>query len=214
MPIYPGMWCYRSGWENNISAIAQTKAGDPSTVYRFDLCSHTGTYLETSQHKLDNEIQLRDFETTDYVRPCKVVTLAEKNPGEEISLPEVELALSKSGLTVEPSDTIVIATGWGKNHRQPNYLSDCPYFAEELVQWLCRQQVHLLGVDIPAIDNLRAPYGAVPRLFESNPRMLLLAPLVIDLQQVESGRYLLVAAPLKIEAVSASLCRPLLIPAE
>ena len=211
LPIYNGMWRYRHGWENAIASVAETAAGDDSTVYRFDLCSHTGTYIETSQHKLTNQILLDDFVLSDYVRPCKVVTIAAHKPSEEISLRKFQFALSQSGESIDAADTVIIATGWGLNHRNPDYLGQCPFFAEELVNWLCERQLHLLGVDVPVIDNARAPYGAVPKLFKSNPRLLLIAPLVIDPLQVNSGRYFLFAAPLKIEAVSASLCRPLLI---
>jgi len=30
------------GWQNDISTILNTASGDDSTVYRFDLCSHSG----------------------------------------------------------------------------------------------------------------------------------------------------------------------------
>jgi len=210
LPIYNGMLCYRPGWENAVSTIANTASGDDSTVYRFDLCSHTGTYIETSQHKLKNDVQLSDFDLSDFVRFCKVITLAWQESANGISLQKFQSSLSQCGESIDVGDSVIVATGWGLKHRDPDYLPSSPFFDEELVNWLCEKKLHLLGVDIPVIDNTQAPYGAVQRLFESNPRMLLIAPLVIDPLQVHSGRYFLFGAPLKIESVSASLCRPLL----
>ncbi|WP_261344638.1 cyclase family protein [Stieleria maiorica] len=211
MPIYKGMWHYRPGWENEVTPLAETVAGDNSTVYRFGLCSHTGTYVETSQHKLANNILLDDFKLTDLVCTCKVLCLASGQPGKEVTLDEFQSAMDQSGLSVNAGDSLLIATGWGMNHAASDYLDACPYFSRRLVEWLCQTRLHLLGVDVPIIDHPITPFGAVKNLFMSNPRLLLIAPLVIDLAVVTSGTYLLVAAPLNIQGVSASLCRPLLI---
>jgi kynurenine formamidase len=211
MPIHNGMWHYRPGWEAGITTIASTARGDASSVYRFNLCSHTGTYIETSQHKLPNDILLDDFGPEAFVCPCAVIATP-AGPSQAIGLDAVQTALSGADTALVAGDSLIVTTGWGLRHRDANYLASSPHFEEELVAWLCRQNLHLLGVDIPSIDNRERPIGAVQKLFEANPRMLLLAPLVIDPRQVVAGRYLLAAAPLKIEAVSASLCRPLLLP--
>ena len=56
LPIYNGMWHYRPGWENSVREIESVLKGGNVTIYGFDLCSHTGTYIETSHHKLKEEI--------------------------------------------------------------------------------------------------------------------------------------------------------------
>ncbi len=211
MPIFNGMWRYRAGWESSIRTLSDTEAGDPSTVYRFDLCSHAGTYIETSQHKLRTERPLSQLQPTDFFRTCKLLILPEKRPSEAVRREEVQHALCAAGIDVAAGDSLLLSVGWGKQHRESHYVNGSPYFTEDLVAWLCERRLHLLGVDVPAIDNQRSPYGAVTKLFEAEPGTLLLAPLVIDSRQVATGHYTLLAAPLKIDAVSASLCRVLLI---
>ena len=49
------MWRYQPGWENTIYALSDTNQGDTDSVYRFNLCSHTGTYIESAGHKLANQ---------------------------------------------------------------------------------------------------------------------------------------------------------------
>jgi kynurenine formamidase len=128
-----------------------------------------------------------------------------------VALSDVRGSLAACGLEIETGDTVILATGWGRQCRSAEYLEEGPFFAQDLVDWLSSLQLHLLGVDVPAIDDIRAPYGAVRRLFEATPDMLLLAPLVIDPNLVRTGRYLLSAGPLRIDGVSASLCRVFLI---
>ena len=215
MPIYNGMWSYKPEWQSRVETLTTTQSGDASTVYRFDLCSHAGTYIETSQHKLANDILLENFPITAFLRPCRVVVLSDVRPRERISLEKVTCALDSSRWDSDRQEEAwIIATGWGLRHRSAEYLAASPSFSEELSDWLAQRSPALLGVDLPAIDNRESPYGAVERLFTRNERMLLLAPLVIDPSTVHTGLFELHAVPLRIEGVSASLCRPLLIAAE
>lgn len=204
------MWTYRPEWKNQVEAICETSQGDASTVYRFDLCSHTGTYVETSQHKLATDLLLSDFDLTSTVRPCHVVCVSGEQ-SKPVSLDQVETEIRRAGINVEVGDALIVATGWGLHHRSDSFIDRCPFFSEGLVAWLSELRLGLLGVDTPVIDNAREPFQAVQRLFESTPRLLLMAPLVIDCARVRTGDYFLSAAPLNVEAVSASLCRPLLL---
>jgi len=210
LPLHEGMWRYRKGWENRFETLSRTRDGDTSTVYRFNLCSHSGTYLETSQHKLANDITLDDFQLSAFVRPCKVAVL-NATANTPIELAELHAALGRLAGPVEKGDALLLATGWGSNRREPDYVSRCPSFAVGVVEQLCEFGLDLLGTDLPIIDNQVHPFNAVAKLFEVNPNMLLLAPLAIDVDAIRPGSYLLSAAPLKIEAVCASPCRPVLI---
>lgn len=211
MPIWNGMWSYRREWANEISTIASTNSGDNSTVYRFNICSHSGTYIETSQHKLPTDLLLRDFELSAFYRPCKVICVSGKQSRDCVAVDDVRKEAIASNLVLDKGDSLIVATGWGTRHRAPNYVPDCPFFEPELTKMLADLELHLLGVDVPVIDNQKQPYQAVNRLFEITPRLLLLAPLVVNLGSIRSGEYILSALPLNIEDTSASLCRPVLI---
>lgn len=207
-PISNEMWAYRDDWKNEVTQLVSTNQGDVSTAYRFNLCSHTGTYIETSQHKLPTSLLLNSLGLESFIRPCTTICLNEKRPGEAVKRVEIEAALKVH--PVATGGALVIATGWGKRHRDENYVKQCPFFEEQLTDYLCDLDLGLLGVDVPVIDHPTAPYQSIARLFKSTPRLLVLAPLVIDLQQVTSGSYTLSALPLSIENTCASLCRPVL----
>jgi hypothetical protein len=68
-----------------------------------------------------------------------------------------------------------------------------------------------LGVDTPIIENQNQPYQPVIKLFEANENLLLLAPLLIDLKQVQTGIYTLSCLPSIKAAISGCQTRVILI---
>ena len=209
MPIFNGMWAYRNEWENRISTVCSTAGGDASTAYRFDLCSHTGTYIETSQHKLNTNIALDSYSIDSFIQPCTLVSVAGKSSRDEISREDFIEASEKFSLP--PRNALIVATGWGVNYKEKNFVSECPYFASSLTEHLISLRPSLIGFDVPVIDHPNEPYGAIAKLFEAIPGLLVIAPLVIDLENVPAGRHKLISFPLNIAGVCASLCRPILL---
>tara|TARA_R110000803_G_scaffold181346_1_gene243730 strand:- start:1537 stop:2196 length:660 start_codon:yes stop_codon:yes gene_type:complete len=204
------MWSYRPEWKNIISAISSTSEGDASTVYKFELCSHTGTYIETSQHKLKNNVLLEHYSLHRFI--CNVKVLVIKNTSKEIKLEHILHELNVADIGINVGDALIICTGWGaREYFSESFIVDAPYFEEDLTNYLLQKKLSLLGVDTPVIDNQIKPYFAVNKLFNSNEDLLLLAPLAINPDEVKTGIYVLNALPLKISGVSASLCRPVLI---
>lgn len=211
MPIRSPMWSYREQWHNEITLLADTLAGDPSTVYRFSLCSHTGTYIETSQHKLRTVRPLDALTVASFHRPCKLLTVTPVGSRGVLTRAAVSAALNDHGMQLDEGDAFILATGWGKHSTRPDYLTASPYFERDLTEYLASHGLGLLGVDVPVIDDQEQPYGAVTALFEACDSLLLLAPLVIDTDQIRAGTYVLSSPPLNIVGACASLCRPILI---
>ena len=160
------MWSYRAGWENSISTLCSTTKGDASTAYRFNLCSHTGTYIETRHHKLPDAAPLDHRRLEEFVRPCFVICIPSVEARQELHY--VDIADRVETLSVGEGDALILATGWGKRHKEKTYLSDCPFFSRELNKQLSGLKLGLLGVDIPIIDDQSQPYGAIRDLFLSS----------------------------------------------
>jgi kynurenine formamidase len=211
IPISSNTFKYRSEWGNHISTICSTNLEQNSTVYRFNLCSHSGTYIETSQHKLPNDVALSDFSLQSFVRDVTLVKIEPLKSG-EINLNIFLDAVNKQKIEMEGVKALLVCSGWTfQNYSAPYYLEHSPYFTEELTKFVSGLNLELLGVDTPILDNPNSPYNPVKSLFEANPKMLLLAPLSIDLNIVLKSSYTLNCVPLKISNVAASLCRPILI---
>lgn len=207
LPISNHMWHYQPGWENTIHAITDTTKGDSGSVYRFNLCSHTGTYIETARHKLSNGPSLNDLPIHVFTRQPTLVVHVKPNCDGCITLAAFETALGSFSDTLPAN--VIVACDWGQKHTATNYLSDAPWFQQELTLHLATLPLHILGVDTPIIDHQQQPYDAVRELFEKNNSLLLLAPLNLPTALV-SGLYELDCAPLSIPGVSAAPCRAVL----
>jgi kynurenine formamidase len=106
---------------------------------------------------------------------------------------------------------LIIATGYGHRHSNEDYLIKAPSFEQELTQLLMDLNLSLLGVDTPIIENQVNPYQPVIKLFEANEKLLLLAPLMINLEQVETGKYTLSCLPSIKAEISGCQTRAILI---
>jgi kynurenine formamidase len=208
LPIHNDMWAYKPQWRNNIELFESTMGGDASTVYKLTVFSHSGTYIETSSHKLKSELLLNDLSLKSFYREVKLVISDEEKI---ITRSKIAEELIRSGMKIEKGDAVIIANGYGKNHRREDYLSASPSFDPGLTAWLSELKIGLIGVDTPIIENPDAPYQPVAGLFTANPELLLLAPLNINIAEVKSGSYTLCCLPLNVENTTGMLCRPVLI---
>ena len=209
LPISDSMWRYQPGWENTIYALSDTNQGDTDSVYRFNLCSHTGTYIESAGHKLANQRSLNELPISAFVQLDTLLLQVTPAADGCITLKEFETALSIHAESGTALTNLILGTHWGCQHTEENYLTQAPWFQIELTQHLASLPLHILGVDTPVIDNQQHPYDPVRQLFKANQRLLLLAPLNLP-RDLPSGRYQLDCAPLKIIDVSAAPCRPVL----
>ena len=67
----------------------------------------------------------------------------------EITVQDLQDALSKQGVTLQPGDAVVIHTGWGKLWGKENarFVKSCPGIGVPADQWLAEQNPMLVGSD-------------------------------------------------------------------
>lgn len=67
----------------------------------------------------------------------------------EITVADIEGALAKHSLKLEPGDAVIIHTGWGKLWEKDNarYVKSCPGIGVAAAEWLVKQDPMLLGAD-------------------------------------------------------------------
>ena len=209
LPISDSMWRYQAGWENTIYALSDTNQGDSDSVYRFNLCSHTGTYIESAGHKFANQTNLNELPISAFMQLDTLLLQVTPDADGCITLAEFETALGLHAQSATALTNLILGTDWGCRHTEENYLARAPWFQAELTRHLARLPLHILGVDTPIIDNQQHPYDPVRQLFAANQELLLLAPLNLP-GDLPSGTYQLDCPPLNIIDVSAAPCRPVL----
>jgi len=72
----------------------------------------------------------------------------------EITVQDIQHALQKQNLKLEPGDAVIIHTGWGKLWGKDNvrYAKGCPGIGVAAAEWLAKQDPMLVGADNFSID--------------------------------------------------------------
>ena len=67
----------------------------------------------------------------------------------EITVEDLEGALKKQNLTLQPGDAVIINTGWGKLYGKdnPRYVKSCPGIGVKAAEWLAGKDPMLIGAD-------------------------------------------------------------------
>lgn len=204
-PITSGMWSYGPPLpEVRIQQVASLHR-EGWSAYALSLHTLAGTYIETADHLLTDRESVSDLPVDRFISSAQVAHLESKSPLEPITACELALAVEGS----LHGRALLVSTGWDRMWGQPGFVQSCPYFLPETMEWVVRQGVRILGVDVPCIQDPRHDDGELNRTF-FNAERLLLAPL-INVQQIGKGPHTLMALPLNVIGVCGTPCRAIVI---
>ncbi|BBI36525.1 cyclase family protein [Cohnella abietis] len=205
-PIRTGMWSYGDPLPSvEVEPIASLEA-EGWKGHRLSLHTLAGTYIETADHLFADREQIADVPVNRFVNRAVVAQLKDKQPLEPITAAEL---IEATGADIRPGDALLVATGWERYWDDPRFITECPFFLPEAMEWVVSQNFSLLGLDIPCVQDPRNDDGVLNRLFFAEDR-LLLAPL-ISLRGVGKGIFTLISLPLNIPGVCGTPCRAILI---
>ena len=195
MPAFPG-----DEKVFTINHIMKVENGDPYSIKKLSMLTHTGTHIDFPCHYLPNGKTSNQIDLSKFIGIAEVIEITDNR---KITLQEIK------EFNFEP-DTIVLfktknSSIWAKNIPfEENYI----YLEADAAQYLVEKQVKTVGIDYLSID----PYieGAKPLT-----HMALLSndiPIIegLDLSSVLPGRYRFTCLPLKIDNVDGSPARAIL----
>jgi kynurenine formamidase len=133
----------------------------------------------------------------------------------EITVEDLQQALSRANLTLQPGDAVIINTGWGRHWtRDPQrYLGDAPGIGVAAAQWLVTQDPMLLGADNQPVEIQPNPD---PELSLPIHQMMLAVYGIHLLERMNLEdlaargvyEFALVLQPLKIQGATGSTAAP------
>jgi kynurenine formamidase len=133
----------------------------------------------------------------------------------EITAADLEQALQKQGISVEPGDAVLIYTGWSKHWGVDNKLntSGCPGIGLGAAEWLIKRDPMLLGSDNWPVEIAPNPDKAlslpVHNLALTVNGVHLLENLVLeDLAKARVYEFAFVMQPLKLQGATGSTVAP------
>src|SRR5215213_4874064 len=134
----------------------------------------------------------------------------------EVTVEDLEGALKKQNLTLQPGDAVIIHTGWGKLYGKdnPRYVKSCPGIGVAAALWLAAKDPMLLGADNWPVEvapnpdkQLSLPVHQVALVVNG---IHLLENLKLDeLAQKGVSEFAFVMQPLKIQGASGSTVSPI-----
>ncbi|WP_308639507.1 cyclase family protein [Paenibacillus silvisoli] len=204
-PIRQGMWSYGAPLPPvEIERVADLRR-EGWSGHKLLLNTLSGTYLETADHLFEGREQIADVPPERLISRAVVAQLPDKGPLETITAAELSEAVRGR---LRPGDALLVSTGWDRNWDEERFVTECPYFEPEAMEWVVRQDVSLLGLDVPCVQDPRDDDGSLNRLFFQRDR-LLLAPLT-GLRAAGEAPARLIALPLLIPGVCGTPCRAIL----
>lgn len=179
-PVYPG------DPETLVERVYDVHTGDPYTVSSLTMSLHTGTHIEAPAHYIRNGNEINEIPLPSFFGPCRVVACNGYH----------------GVLTGADIDDLVPA---GTRRVLLKTLGSVK-LSKSAVFPLVSAGVELIGIDAPSIAEPAAENEIHTELLKAG--IVILEGL--NLRQVQSGDYTMMALPLKIDGVEASPCRAIL----
>jgi len=133
----------------------------------------------------------------------------------EITVADLEQALQKQGISIQPGDAVLIHTGWSKHWGADNklYTSGCPGIGVRAAEWLIKQDPMLLGSDNWPVEIAPNPDKTISLPVHNialtvNGVHLLENLVLADLAKARAYEFAFVVQPLKLQGATGSTVAP------
>lgn len=190
MPYYPGDELYRA---EPLCTLERSGCN----MHRLILGTHTGSHIDAPFHFLQTGKTIDQYPLFRFIEPAQVVEVRGKEIGPD-SLEGVDREVG--AVLFKTSNSRLMELGTFSR----DYVSLTPEAAEALIQ----RGVRLVGIDYISIEK----FGASD--FRVHKRLLQEDVLILEglnLKDVPSGRYLLLAVPLRLKGMDGSPVRAFLL---
>lgn len=134
----------------------------------------------------------------------------------EITVADLQAALKRQQLTLQPGDAVLIHTGWGRLWGKENarYMKANPGISSAAAEWLARQDPMLVGADTAPINVTPNPDAQVSnpvhQIMLVNYGIHLLENLRLDeLADARVNEFALIVQPLKLVGATGSTVAPI-----
>ncbi len=186
-----------------LEPIRSTAGGDPYTLHKLSLSTHTGTHLDLPAHFIprENKSTIELFPVRDFILPAQVLDL----PTEKDAM----TALLDS-IRIEPSSALLFKTANSRTGiaSKATFTETAVTMPLEAAELCYKKRVKLVGWDYATIEfSPDETYPVHWALLENH--ILILEG--INLKNVPAGQYTLFCLPLKINGAEAAPARAILV---
>lgn len=210
MPVFPGLpeveitlYASHEEWEG----ISGSQTISPA-VNRLVLGEHTGTHVDALNH-MGREFRDQSIETMPlnmFYTSGLCLDLSEKGLRELIEPGDLERALARTGLKIQPGDTVLLYTDHYRRAFGTQDWQNGPGLSAEAARWLGLQAVAAFGVEMasPGVRHLsnKAVHQICGEMGFTHYENLVNLHCLVD-----RGRFRFIGLPLKIRGGTGSPVR-------
>ena len=149
MQTYPGLPAPRTATVlSREDSRARYAEGTEFHIGSVELCTNTGTYLDTPFHRYEDGDDLARVRLDQLAAVPGIVIRQPWENGLAIGIEKFD------GLDVA-GKAVLVHTGWDRHWGTDSYFDGHPFLAAESAQWLVEQGARLVGIDSYNIDDTR-----------------------------------------------------------
>jgi kynurenine formamidase len=118
------------------------------------LCDHGPTHVDAPLHYKPDGTSIADMPLERFYTPGKAIDVSHRDPGEYITVSDLENACDEAAVSVDAGDTLLVRTGhYDRTYPSREYAENYPGLNEAATQWLIDHDVANFGVDQPSPDT-------------------------------------------------------------
>jgi kynurenine formamidase len=181
-----------------------------SMISILSIMTHNGTHIDAPRHMMERGFPVDQIPLAQVAKEGVLISLPNKGPNSSVSVKDI----LDSGVVLGPDRIPVIHTGWtDKMWGKPEFWSQMPYLEPGVGELMASKGVPALGMDVfpekPLWRGVKVEPGEV---WQGNHLALMrkgipLIQFMTNLSQIGSGKFVLVALPLKMKGADGSPAR-------
>jgi kynurenine formamidase len=199
--------------------LGLTKLPYSYRVVAFTMCDHSSTHVDAINHVV-TEPGARSIDQLPlewFMAPGVWFDFAYKEPSAYITPDDIQQALEKTGVSIQPQSVVLYHTGWYKKWRARfEYIRDYPGLDRGATEMLADMGAVIIGADAPSIDSHAevARVKVQPAHIVCREREILNIENLANVDKIPAHEFWYVGLPLKLRNATGSPFRGVAIVAQ
>ena len=167
------------------------------------LSTHTGTHIDAPYHFVKKGQKIDQIMTKRLVTEAILIKIR-KGSDQAITKNDIQKFEKKYG-KIDDGSTVIFHTDWQKNLNKKSYFMKNPGLGTSAAKYLASKKINLVGIDSPSIDLGKDEKFSVHHILAKSG--ILIVENLINLDKINSQKFHLIVAPLKLKNATGSPVR-------
>ena len=193
-----------------MSISSNAEINGRAMISMLHIMTHNGTHIDAPRHMMENGFPVDQIPLTQIAKEGVLINLTNKGPNSSISVKDI----LDTGVRLGPDRIPMIYTGWtDKTWGKPEFWTQMPYLEPGVGELMASKGVPAVGMDLfPERPLWRGIKPGPGEVWQVNHLALMkkgipLIQFVTNLSQIGSGRFFVIALPLKMKGADGAPAR-------